>query len=61
MRWALGVGAVVNLDPAIARRGLSVVSFMPISYVISPGAIHCTPPGGDAQPPTSHAQRADPR
>jgi len=28
--------------------------------VILPGAIHCTPPGGDAQPPARHAQRADP-
>lgn len=61
MRFALGVGAVANLEPAIARRGLSVVSFTPIPYVILPGAIYCTPPGGDAPIPARHAQRTDPR
>ncbi len=60
MRLALGVGAAASLGTAIARRGLSVVSFMPNPYVILSGAIYYTPPDGYAPFPARHAQRADP-
>jgi hypothetical protein len=36
MRLPLGVGAAANLLLAIAMRGFSVISFMPIPYVVLP-------------------------
>jgi hypothetical protein len=61
MRLVLSVGAAASLVPAIATRGSSVVSLMPISWAILPSAIYCTPPGGDHPNPARRAQRADPR